>query len=290
MKVMNIGSVNLDYVYRVPHLATPGETLSADERIVNLGGKGLNQSVALARAGLPPEHACIIGKEHQHLILEAFKAELIGTSLIEVADAPSGHAIIQVDMAGENSIVLYGGTNKMLTHELIDRFLASLDAEDVLILQNEVNELAYIVDRAHSRGIQVVLNPSPVSEALKQIPLEKISWLILNEVEGYQLTGKSETDEILESLLSSNSDLKIVLTLGHKGSIYADSMQRVSQEAIQTEVVDTTGAGDTFTGYFLASALMGESIKTSLERASLAASIAVSRQGAMQAIPYKSEV
>lgn len=290
MKVINIGSINLDYVYKVPHLVSPGETLSASEMMVNLGGKGLNQSIALARAGQPSAHACLISNEHRDLILSKLHTEGIDTSNIKMIDAPNGHAIIQVDQKGENSIILFGGTNQMFSREWIDSVLDGFEKGDVLMLQNEINEMPYIIDQAYNRGINVLLNPSPVSESLLGYPLKKIKWIILNEIEGHQITGKVGVEDIISALLEQNEAIQIVLTLGSKGAIYADSENQLFQQAMETAVVDTTGAGDTFTGYFMAMILEGATIEKALLYASAAASITVSREGAVMAIPQRKEV
>ena len=138
--------------------------------------------------------------------------------------------------------------------------------------------------------MRVILNPSPISPALLDWPLEKVEWLILNEIEGGDITGKSSPEEMLDELLRRYPACHVVLTLGAEGSVYADGAQRLRQAAIPTEAVDTTAAGDTFTGYFIRAILAGKSIRESLLTASHAASIAVSRPGAGRSVPAQAEV
>ena len=161
---------------------------------------------------------------------------------------------------------------------------------DILVLQNEINRVPEILDLAWDRGMRIALNPSPANEVIRQCDLRKVRWLLLNEIEGEWLTGKKEPEDIAKSLLASYPDMEVVLTLGSQGVLYQSCEKKCYQKAFKVDAVDTTGAGDTFTGYFLKCAAEGESPERALMIASRAASIAVSRPGAAVSIPYWDEV
>ena len=205
-------------------------------------------------------------------------------------DAPDGHTIIQIDKNAQNSILLFGGTNQMLTEEFVDEILSHFTSEDILLLQNEVNLLPYIVDQAYAKGMQIALNPSPFNEKLEAVDMSKIGIFLLNEVEGNQLTGLTEPNEILDKLRELYPHAKVVLTLGKDGAMYADETQRVFQPIFKVKAVDTTAAGDTFTGYFLAGLMAGMPMQDVLKMSAKASSIAVTRAGAVPSIPYREEV
>lgn len=289
MKILNFGSLNLDFVYRVAHFVRPGETISSSDYKQFCGGKGLNQSIALANAGADVYHAGIIGNNGKILkdTLEKYK---VHTDFIAVKDCMNGHAIIQVDDHGQNCIMLYGGSNQAVTTDYVDRVLEHFSSDDIIVLQNEINAIDYIVMAAHKRGIKIALNPSPINKKLNGVPLEYISWFLLNEIEGTELTGQTEPQKILDSLLSRYPNSAVVLTLGKSGVIYKDAKTYERHGIYQVPVKDTTAAGDTFTGYFIACIAQGLSVKTALEKASVASSIAVSKLGAADSIPLRAEV
>lgn len=289
MKILNFGSLNLDYVYQVPHFVQPGETLASYQRDVHVGGKGLNQSVALARAGATVFHAGCIGTDGR--ILKDFLAEN-GADVGLVIEKPmaTGHAVIQVSPEGQNAILLFAGANASVTETEIEEAIGFLQPGDWLLLQNEVAGTDKIIECAYKHNIVVVLNPSPVSPAMRAWPLEKVSWFLLNEIEGAFLAETERIDEIPQKLIEKYPHAHFVLTLGERGAVYFDQTQTVKTEARRVQAVDTTGAGDTFTGYFLASVMRGEPVETALSRASTASGIAVTRPGAAEAIPTRKEV
>lgn len=289
MRVLNIGSLNLDYVYSVDHIILPGETEATSSRNIFLGGKGINQSIALAKAGVEVYHGGLIGNGGQPF-LDACKEYGVHADFIRKVNAPDGHTIIQIDKHAQNSILLFGGTNQMLTEEFIDEILNHFSSEDILLLQNEVNLLPYIVDQAYAKGMQIALNPSPFNEKLDAVDMNKISIFLLNEVEGHQLTDFTEPNEILDKLRELYPHAKVVLTLGKDGAMYADETQRVYQPIFNVKAVDTTAAGDTFTGYFLSGLMAGMPMQDVLRMSAKAASIAVTRAGAVPSIPYQEEV
>ena len=289
MKVLNIGSMNLDHVYSVDHIVQPGETQATGGMNIFLGGKGMNQSIALAKAGVDVYHGGLIGNDGQ-VFLQACEEYGVNSTYIKKVDGKTGHAIIQIDKNAQNCILLYGGANEMLTEEYVDEVLAGFEAEDILLLQNEVNMMPYIVDRAYEKGMQIALNPSPFNDRLREVDMSKISIFLMNEVEGGQITGLTEPEDIIAKVVSMYPHAKIVLTLGKDGAMYAEGDIRYHQPIFKVEAVDTTAAGDTFTGYFLAGLMENMPIPDILKMSSKASSIAVTREGAVPSIPYRQEV
>lgn len=289
MKVLNFGSLNLDYTYQVPHIVREGETISSNDVQMHLGGKGFNQSVALARAGVPVYHAGLVGEEGLDFY-DACQECGIKTDYIKTVTGRCGHTIIQVDDEGQNSIVLFGGANQKNTKEYVDEVLKNFETGDILLLQNEVNELSYIIDQAFAKGMTIVLNPSPMNEIIDECDLGKVSIFVLNETEGQQLTGQTTPSTIVAAMEASFANAKIVLTLGKGGSIFHHGDEELYQAAFDVDTVDTTAAGDTFTGYLIAGILKKQPMRDVIVNASKAAALAVQKQGAAQSIPFMSEV
>ena len=289
MKVLNFGSLNLDYVYQVKTILIPGETQASTDRQIFCGGKGLNQSIALAKAGIPVYHAGMIG-EGGDILLETCRENGVHTDFIRKIEGPSGHTVIQVDENGQNCILLFGGSNRCITREFVDEVLAAFDKGDILLLQNEINELDYIIDRAYEKGMMIILNPSPYDEKLDACDLTKVGLFLVNEIEGYQITGEKEPEKILAAVKEKYPSAKIVLTLGSDGSVYQDETGIYRQSIFKVKAVDTTAAGDTFTGYFISSIIDGMPVQEGLKMAAKASAIAVSRHGATASIPLRKEV
>jgi len=289
MKVMNLGSLNYDYVYSVDHILAPGETISSTQTTTFFGGKGLNQSIALSKAGVPVYHAGQVGEDGDAL-MDICLENKVNSRWIRKVSGKSGHTIIQVDKNGQNSILLYGGSNRCLTKEYIDEVLSFLEKGDILLLQNEVNYIDYIINQAYACGLQIFLNPSPFDDNMKKCDMNKVSLFLLNEIEGEQITGEKNTEDILNAFSKIYPTAKVILTMGSEGSIYQDCQTRFYQGIFQVSVVDTTAAGDTFTGFFISSFINGKSIPDCLRIAAKAASIAVSRKGATSSIPFLKEV
>lgn len=295
MKILSFGSLNIDYVYTVPHFVKKGETLSAKELNVYTGGKGLNQAIALSRAGLNTYMAGAVGTDGQFL-LDNLKEAGVHTEHVKILqEVRTGNAIIQNDTDGDNCILLYGGANQSITKEQIDEVFADFSKEDYVLLQNEINNLTYIVKKAKQVGMKIILNPSPMNEKIMELPLNQIDYFLLNEVEAIQILQMEEPKEIdgkyIGSLLHEKfPEAIIVLTLGGDGSICISKDEYVEQSIYKVDTVDTTAAGDTYTGYFIAGILNGKTIKESMDTASKASAIAVSRQGAAPSIPCVEEV
>ena len=289
MKIYNLGSLNIDYVYSVPHFVQPGETLSSTKMEIFPGGKGLNQSVALARAGAQVIHGGRIGDNGGFLkqILSDAGAD---TAFVETVGVSTGHAIIQVDENGQNCILLFSGANHCFDKEFVQRILSGSQPGDILLLQNEINCLPEIFAVAEEKQLQIAFNPSPFRQELLQLPLEQVQWWLCNEIEGGQITGKEAPEEIIESMHARFPRSNIVLTLGKDGCIFKNSSETLRHPIFPVKAVDTTAAGDTFTGFFLASVAGGKPIADALRIASRASSIAVSRMGASASVPTLEEV
>lgn len=289
MKILNFGSCNVDFVYSLDHIVRVGETESTKCMEIFAGGKGLNQSIAVARAGGEVYHAGCIGTDGGFL-KDLLEQSGVDVSYLQTVDAKNGHAIIQVSAKGENSIFLYPGSNEMVTKELVDAVLQRFEAEDVLLLQNEISHVDYIIRKAHEKQMCIVFNPSPFNEAISKIDFAMLSYLILNEVEAQELSGQETPEEALFYFRTHYPSLRIMLTLGEQGCVYADAERELWQLAYRVKTVDTTAAGDTFTGYFVSGIAQGEDCREILKLASAAAAIAVSRKGAAPSIPTREEV
>ena len=295
MKVHCFGSLNIDYTDKVPHFVKKGETLASERLQVFGGGKGLNQSVALAKAGTEVYHAGSIGQDGMFL-LDMLKDAGANTDFVKILDTVrTGNAIIQNDKSGDNCIILYGGANQAITREQVDEVMSHFESGDYLVLQNEINELGYIVEKAHEKGMIIVLNPSPMNEKILALPLDVINYFILNEVEAAQILGKEDKGEesweqIADDLLKKFPQATIVLTMGSEGSVFKNQKETVCQSIYKVQAVDTTAAGDTFSGYFIGGILGGLSAKEAMDQASKASAIAVTRKGAAPSIPLLAEV
>lgn len=295
MKVLNFGSLNIDYVYSLDHFVQKGETISSDALHIFPGGKGLNQSVALGRAGVSVSHAGAVGKDGDFL-LELLKESCVDTKYIQVLEGvQTGTAIIQNDKSGDNCIILYSGANHQITKEQIANTISDFEKGDFLVLQNEINGMDSIVRVAEEKGLKIVLNPSPMNEKILGLPLQYVDYFVLNEVEAAQILGlenisEKDGEKIVRELYNTYPRAKIVLTLGAEGSIYFDGEKLYRQRAYKTEVVDTTAAGDTFSGFFIAGILRGDTVEQAMDTAARAAGIAISRPGAAPSIPKIEEV
>lgn len=289
MKILNIGSSNVDYVYSLDHIAVVGETEAAQELNVFPGGKGLNQSIAIKRAGKDICHVGCIG-EGGEILLDILQKNGVDISFVKRVNERNGHAIIQVSKDGDNTIFLYRGSNGMFSTEQIDNVLSAFSKDDILVLQNEINNLDYIVKKANQAEMTIVLNPSPFNERIHEIDFNMISYLVLNEIEAKEISKSSSAQEALSYFATNYPNLKVMLTLGSKGCIYQDKEQQVFCPTFKVVPVDTTGAGDTFTGYFIVGIANGEKIEKTLKVASCAAAISITREGAAPSIPYMNEV
>lgn len=290
MKVLCFGSLNIDHTYRVDRFLKPGETRCASGYEVHAGGKGLNQAIALARAGAEVCMAGCVGPDGGRL-LELLRSEGVSTRWVEEVPLPTGHAVIQVDGGGQNCILICAGANAAVSREQIRRTFEGFSAGDVLLLQNEIPENDCIARQAKARGMELWLNPSPITAELVEGDAAALAdWLVVNELELAALTGEEDADRGLSRFTERWPEKKLVLTLGERGSLFAGGGAVLRQSAFPVTAVDTTGAGDTYLGYFLAAFLETGTPAAALDRAARAAALAVTRRGAAEAIPQAEEV
>jgi ribokinase len=290
MKVLNFGSLNFDHFYEVEHIVHPGETIPSGKYRLACGGKGLNQSVALAHSGANVFHAGKVGRDGEAL-LACLKAAGVATRYVEITgEAPSGHAIIQVEKNGQNSIIIHGGANRAIRKEDVSRVLGAFEPGDCLLLQNEVSCMAEMIDQAKDQGLTIFLNPAPMDERVAGYPLEKVDYFIINEIEGRDLSAATEAEAIMAAMRKRFPEAAILLTLGEQGVCYADQSTSLVVPAEKVHAVDTTAAGDTFIGFFIAQKLAGQPIESCLRTACHAAAICVTRPGAADSIPHLQEV
>ncbi|MBI2504521.1 MAG: ribokinase [Candidatus Latescibacteria bacterium] len=289
MKILNFGSLNIDHVYQVEHIVRPGETLPSSAYQVFAGGKGANQSAALGRAGAQVFHAGRVGSEGQWLV-DKLSGLGVDMRLTLRDEAPTGHALIQVDREGHNAIVLFAGCNARITEEQIDQTLAEFGRGDMLLLQNEINNIPHLMLKARERGMKICFNPAPFTKAVRDYPLELVDILVVNELEGAGLSAAQEPRAILEVLVEKYPQAKIALTLGENGALYTAPQESFHVPALRVKAVDTTAAGDTFIGYFLAGLAADLPPRQAVERATRAAALCVTRPGAMDSIPGVAEL
>ena len=289
MKIYNVGSVNVDHVYQVHHFVRAGETISSGSVQTFPGGKGLNQSVALGKAGADVFHCALLNAGDGWLV-DVLRNANVNTDHVHTVSEPTGHAIIQVDERGQNCILLYAGANHCFNRQHFEQAIADAQEGDILLAQNEINGLAELFELAHEKGMQIAWNPSPFDADLLSLPLEYITWWIVNETEGSGLTGYDEPQDILDAMHSRFPHSNIILTVGKNGSYFRNARHQFYVPAVKTVAVDTTAAGDTFTSYFLAMIARGDGTKRALEIATRAASISVSRKGAAVSIPWMYEL
>ena len=290
-KLVNLGSLCIDNVYRVGGIAGPGETVASASHDVFPGGKGLNQSIAAARAGAQVAHVGCIGSDGIWL-RDALAGEQVEVSGVRVVDQPSGHAVIQVDDAGRNAIVIAGGANRVLSAEDVNAAVAQLEADDWLLLQNEINDLPHVLAEARQRACQVAFNVAPVDGREASYDLSGVQLLIVNEIEAAALAGVADPHEAVRALRARHPAAAVVLTLGAHGLLHADgaSNEVKTLPATPVDAVDETAAGDAFIGFLMAGLLAGEPLDEALQLGSAAGALAVTKPGAASSIPTLAEV
>ena len=289
MAVINFGSINIDHVYQVEHFVQPGETLASRNYQKLLGGKGANQSIALAKAGAQVRHVGLLN-DTDLAVKQALMRAGVDCNHVKGTATPSGHAIIQVADSGENAIILFAGANHELTPAIVNQALDNAEAGDWVLMQNETNAIADIINLAEQKNLKIAFNPAPMTESVKFLPLDKIDLLIVNEVEAEALTGKTQLEDIEAWFRANTSDTDIIITLGSKGAKLLTNSGEFSASAFKVTAIDTTAAGDTFIGFFLSSYVNNDDPQYSIRKACAASAIAVTKVGAAQSIPTIAEV
>ncbi len=300
--IVIIGSVNMDLVLRVPRMPMPGETLAGDKFMTIPGGKGANQAVACARLAAPGTAvamvACVGDDAFGAQMRQSITACGINDRYLdEVAGEATGIASIMVDANAQNSIVIAAGANGRLDVERIERARPLIEQASIVLLQLEVPipTVIHAIELAHSLGKTVVLNPAP-AQALPRELLQKVDYLILNEIEAAMLAEErtvANFDDIpqLAARLHALGARNVVVTLGEKGvyGAFADGRQD-HLPARKVQAVDTTAAGDTFIGGFIGAIAQGRDPFDAIAYAQAAAALSVTRIGAQTSIPTRDEV
>ena len=289
-KLVNLGSLCIDNVYSVPNISAAGETVASLEYAVHAGGKGLNQSLAAAKAGAGVAHVGCVGPDGRWLKQQLLDAG-VDVAGVREADSPSGHAVIQVNPAGENAIVIHGGANRTLEDADVDAAFNLCDANDWLLLQNEINKMEDIFERSSKSGAKLALNLAPVDDRIHGYDLSAADLLVVNEVEAQALSGQANVGDAFEALCARYPACDVVITLGSAGLRYGRSRdERLSLGAFEVEAVDETGAGDAFVGYLMAGLLEGRNVPEALLWGSAAGALAATRAGAASSIPDRRAV
>lgn len=281
--IWNLGSINIDNFYEVPHLPALGETLAALSYGFGLGGKGANMSVAAARAAARVSHIGAIGADGRWT-RDRLLEYGVDTPHIAQIEIPTGHANIVVDRDGENSIVLFQGANVHLTEAIIGAALSEASHKDFLLMQNETNGQEYAATTARSLGLRVAYAAAPFEAAAVERLLGRIDLLVLNEVEAAQM--EAETGKAPDTLGIPD----VVITLGSKGCRWVSNSGEKRFSAYPADAVDTTGAGDTFTGYLVAGLDRGMQMEDAIDLALKAGALMVMRRGTADVIPDLKEI
>ena len=283
MAIWNLGSINADIVFRVPHIPAPGETLSSTDRQTFLGGKGTNMSVAAARAAARVRHIGAVGPDGRWATDRLLEYG-VDTRNIAALDTETAQAIIMVADDGENAIVLHPGANAEIPQATLQAAMAEASTGDWLVIQNETNLQRTAAQMGKKLGLQVAYAAAPFDAERVQAVLPYLDFLILNAVEAEQLeaaTGQSPGDLPVRD---------VIVTLGADGADWYGTSGKEHFPAIKVVPVDTTGAGDTFTGYVLAGLDRGLPMAQAIAQATKAGALMVTRHGTADVIPDLSEV
>lgn len=285
MTIFNLGSINIDHVYAVPHLPAPGETLAATGYSSGLGGKGANQSIAAARAGAPVTHIGAIGRDGAAMLAPLREAG-VDCGHVSQLESPTAHAIVNVDPSGENAIVIFPGANMEQSLTRLESALSAASEGDLLLLQNETNLQAEAARLAQARGMRVIYSAAPFSAQAVEDILPHTDLLVMNAIEAAQLSAA------LNRPLADIPVPYLLITHGAEGAVWHDLGENteISAPAFPVTPVDTTGAGDCFIGYAAAALHEGAAPAEALRRAAAASALQVTRPGTSEAIPTREEV
>ena len=289
MKFFVFGSLNIDKVYSLENLPATGENVTALHFEEHIGGKGLNQAISLKRAGAQVHLAGAVGFDGA-MLTDYLKENGIDISFVDSLPCPTGHCVIQIDRNGKNQMLLFTGANRLIKESFCDKVVSTLDEGDLILMQYETSCTEYMAKKCSEKGVKIAFNPSPLSEGLINFPYEAVDYLILNEDEGRALTGETDPEKITLDLIEKRKVGSVVLTLGSDGSCYRDKSGYFTIPCVKANAVDTTGAGDTFTGYFLKILFETNDPALAMRTAAKASAVCVSKIGAAQTIPYRCEL
>lgn len=283
MAIWNLGSINVDTVFSLPHMPSPGETLSSTARNVFLGGKGTNMSVAAARASAIVHHIGAVGDDGEWTV-DRLMEYGVDTRFIARVDEDTAQAMIMVDPKGENIVILHPGANVAIPQAILQEAMAEAQTGDWLLIQNETNLQRTAATLGKQMGLQVAYAAAPFDADRVKAVLPYLNLLFLNAVEAAQLeqaTGKRPQDLGVRD---------VIITLGGDGADWFGPEGHRHFDAVPVTPVDTTGAGDTFTGYVLAGLDRGHPMAQAINLATRAAALMVTRHGTADVIPDLKEL
>jgi len=290
-ELVNLGSLCIDYVYSVPSIVRGGETLVGTAPVRHPGGKGLNQSLAAAKAGIRVAHFGCVGLDGVWLKDLLTQAGVDAQGVRTCDTHQTGHAVIQVCPHGENAIVIVGGANRTIQPADVDRAIARVGDDGWLLLQNEINDVEDVLRAARLARVRVAFNIAPVDGRESDYSLDAVELLLLNEIEAAALAREADPNRALDRLTHERPEQHVVITLGVHGVIYGCGAERVRLPAFEVMAVDETGAGDAFIGHLMAAWFdVGVTVRERLRRASAAGALAVCLPGAADAIPDSTAV
>ena len=282
-----IGSCNMDLTVEADRRPQAGETVMGNRLIVSPGGKGTNQAVAAARLGMDVYMiGCVGADSYGDMMLNALRDSGVKTDYVTVlGDATTGTAHI-ILAEGDNSIIVLKGANERVTKDIVDASFNVISSSDLVMLQHEIplETVGYIIDKCFEAGVPVMLNPAPYMDIPKEW-IDKVTYITPNEHEASLMFPGESRDEILLS-----HEGKIIMTAGGDGVLYGENGKVSHVEGFKVEVVDTTGAGDTFNGAFAVARSEGKDLKESIRFANAAAALSVGRIGAQGGMPRRKEV
>lgn len=288
-KVIVIGSVNIDYTIYVENFPIVGETLLGDKKIAALGGKGVNQAIAIKNAGADVSFICFVGIDECATQIKSHIAHYGLKTYFNEVNMDSGNAYIFVDKNSNNEIVVLSGANFYNDISLIKKYDSEIKEAEYIVLQNEIHkDMNEYIIKTYGKDHKIVLNPAPGKPIKKEL-IPYLYCITPNEGELALITGEKDLDRGIDSLL--NKGVKnIVVTLGKNGCIFVNKEERIKRSACRVKAIDTVAAGDTFLGFFVGSLATGKSIKESLRYASAGAGLSTTKKGAAPSIPTLDEV
>lgn len=296
-KIVVVGSSNTDMVIKAERLPVPGETVIGGQFMMNPGGKGANQAVAIARMGGAVTFVTKTGNDlFGRQSMELYNSENVNTDFVfSDPDQPSGVALISVDAYGENCILVAPGANAALTVQDIEQARPQIENAGILLMQLEIpmQTVEYAAQIAADKGVKVALNPAP-AQALSNELLKRLYIITPNKNEaeilsGVNVTGWESAQRAADRISEKGVDI-VVITLGGLGALVKEGQNYHRVEAEKVEAVDTTAAGDTFCGTLCVGLSEGKSIVEAVQLACKAAAITVTRMGAQAALPYRHEL
>lgn len=295
--IIVLGSSNMDMVVKSSRLPKPGETILGGTFLMNPGGKGANQAIAVARLGGKVRFISKIGNDiFGKQLLELYKSEGIDTATVLTdMENITGVALITVDANAENCIVVASGANASLSKDDIMLMKYCFKDCDFLLMQLEtpLDTILYASMLAKENGIKTILNPAPAQQ-LPDSLLSSLYMITPNKTEAEMLSGLKITDKnsvkVAAEIIAAKGVENVIVTLGSEGAYVREENESYFVEACEVKAIDTTAAGDTFNGALCTALAEGFSIRQAAKFASKAASISVMRMGALDSVPYRYEL